>query len=231
MKKNTGDQGRLPKVPEFQKRAIENLLAQTRPVAPVEPVFRQWLLWLVLAGLMSGLVLAFLRPQADLWGQVLALPNGSFLILLFAGSALAAWNGIASSVPGEGPGKAAVVWMVAVLAALVAIPLFFFRPDHLKAVLDHDTATGFFCFRTVVLVALPSWILLAWMVSRNASVRPGLSGFWLGVSAFLLGTGIVQVHCSHWETTHVLVNHLLPLGIFIALPIWVGSYWFSRWER
>lgn len=231
MKPNATYQDYLKKMPDLQRRTAERLLAETRPVEPVGSVLRQWLLWLVLAGLGSGLAISILKPQEGLWGQLLALPNGSFLLLLFAGSALAAWNGIASSMPGEGPGKAAVTWMIAVLAALVAIPLFFFTPDHLREVLDHDTATGFFCFRTVVLVAIPSWVLLAWMVSRNAPVRPGLSGFWLGVSAFLLGTGTVQVHCTHWETGHVLVNHLLPLAVFIALPIWIGSYWLSKWER
>jgi hypothetical protein len=231
MKKNATYQDHLKKMPDLQRRTAEKLLAETRPIRPVPSVLKQWLLWLVLAGLVSGLAVAILRPQDGLWEKMLVLPDGSFLILLFVASALAAWNGIASSIPGEEAGPAAMTWMIAVLSALVAIPLFFFTPDHLRAVLEHDTDTGFFCFRTVVLVAIPSWVILAWLASRNASVRPGLSGFWLGVSAFLLGTGTVQIHCTHWETTHVLVNHLLPLALFIALPIWIGSYWLSRWER
>jgi hypothetical protein len=231
MKKNPTYQDYLKKMPDLQRRTAEKLLAETKPLRPSPPVVKQWLLWLVLASMGSGLAVAILKPQEGLWQQLMVLPNGSFLILLFIGSALAAWNGIASSMPGEEPGKAAVTWMIAILVVLVAIPFFFFTPDHLKAVLEHDTATGFFCFRTVVLVAIPSWVILAWMVSRNASMRPGLSGLWLGISAFLLGTGTVQIHCTHWETTHVLVNHLLPLAVFIALPIWIGSFWLSLWER
>jgi len=231
MKKNATYRDHLKKMPDLQRRMTEKLLAETRPLRPVPSVFRQWLLWLVLAGLVSGLAVSILRPQDGLWEKMLVLPNGSFLILLFVGSALAAWNGIASSIPGEGPGPTAMTWMIAILAALVAIPFFFFTPDHLKAVLEHDMDTGFFCFRTVVLVAIPSWVILAWMASRNASVRPGVSGLWLGISAFLLGTGTVQIHCTHWETTHVLLNHLLPLALFIAFPIWMGSFWLSVWER
>jgi hypothetical protein len=114
---------------------------------------------------------------------------------------------------------------------LFTIPFLFFARDSLKAVLDHDMASGWFCFRTVILIALPSWALLGWRASRNASFSPGWTGAWLGISAFLLGTGIVQAHCSHWECCHVLVNHLFPLAAFIFLPIWIGSHWFSRWNR
>jgi len=231
MKKNLTYQDYLKKMPDLQRRTAEKLLAETKPLQPSPSVLKQWFLWLALACMGSGLAISILKPQEGLWQQLMILPNGSFLILLFIGSALAAWNGIASSMPGEEPGKVVVTWMIVILAALAAIPLFFFTPDQLNAVLEHDTATGFFCFRTVVLVAIPSWVILAWMASRNASMRPGLSGFWLGISAFLLGTGTVQIHCAHWETGHVLVNHLLPLVAFIALPIWIGSFWLSLWER
>jgi len=231
MRKETTPKDTLQKMPDLQRRMAERLLAETKPFRPVPSVFKQWLLWLVLAALGSGLAVAILKPQEGLWEHMLVLPSGSFLILLFIGSALAAWNGIATSMPGEEPGLAAVTWMIGILAALVAIPILFFAPDHLKAVLEHDTSTGFFCFRTVVLVAIPSWVMLAWMVSRNAAMKPGLTGLWLGISAFLLGTGAIQTHCTHWETTHVLVNHLLPLALFIALPIWIGSHWLSWWER
>src|SRR5580693_8055021 len=138
MKKHTTYQDHLKKMPDLQRRMAEKLLAETQPLRPVPSVLKQWLFWLVLAGLGSGLAVSIIKPQDGLWEHLMVLPNGSFLILLFIGSALAAWNGIASSMPGEGPGKAAVAWMTAILAALVAIPAFFFTPDHFKAVLEHD---------------------------------------------------------------------------------------------
>jgi hypothetical protein len=134
-------------------------------------------------------------------------------------------------MPGNEPGKFSKSLAFLILAALFTMPFLFFGKDDLASVFSHDMATGWFCFRTVFLVAVPSWALLGWIVSRNASFRPGWTGFWLGVSAFLLGTGIIQSHCTNWDCCHMLVNHLMPLWVFIALPIWIGSHWFARWEK
>jgi hypothetical protein len=229
MKKKTQDY--IKKLPDIQRRAAEKLLAQSQPFKPVPSVFKQWLIWLGLAVLVAGLSLWIIKPQEGILEKLLQLPSGSFMLLLFAGSALAAWNGIASSMPGEEPGPAAKGWMIGILVALIAIPLFFFTSDNLSGVLEHNAESGWFCFRTVVLVAIPSWVMLAFMVSRNASFHPGWTGAWLGISAFLLGTGTIQTHCTHWETTHILVNHLMPMGIFIVVPIAVGSYWLARWKK
>jgi hypothetical protein len=231
MKKQTSSQDYLRKLPEIQRRAAERLLAEAKPFKPVPSVLKQWLIWMGLSVLVAGISIAILKPQDGFLNRLLELPSGTFLILLFVGSALAAWNGIASSMPGEEPGPASKLWMTGILCALVVIPLFIFTQDNLKGVLDHNDESGWFCFRTVVLVAIPSWVMLAWMVSRNASFHPGWTGGWLGISAFLLGTGTIQTHCTHWESTHVLLNHLLPMLLFIVVPIGVGSYWLSRWKK
>jgi hypothetical protein len=114
---------------------------------------------------------------------------------------------------------------------LFSMPFLFFGEDSLSRVWVQNNEDGWFCFRTVVLVAIPSWILLGWMASRNASFHPGWTGAWLGASALLLGAGTIQLHCARWETCHMLVDHLLPLLVFIFIPIWIGSYWFSRWKK
>ena len=231
MKNNTSTQARLDGLPDFQKRAAEALLAQSNPVKPVPSVFRQWLAWLALA--VSGMVFTFtvLHPQPELLERLTQFPTGPFLALVFLASAVAAWLGIASSIPGEEPRPALKALMGALLLCLFAMPIFFFTPDHLKDVLDHNRISEWFCFRTVVVVAAPSWVLLGWMAARNASFRPGWTGGWLAVSAFLLGSGSIQTHCHHWECWHVVVNHLMPLTVFIFIPILIGSYWFSRWNR
>jgi hypothetical protein len=231
MKKKTSTKDYLNKLPDIQRRTAEKLLAESKPFKPVPSVLKQWLIWLGLAVLVAGLSLCIIKPQNDILEKLLQLPSGSFMLLLFIGSALAAWNGIASSMPGEEPGPASKGWMVGILIALIAIPLFFFTSDNLAGVLEHNAESGWFCFRTVVLVAIPSWVMLAWMVSRNASFHPGWTGAWLGISAFLLGTGTIQTHCTHWETTHILVNHLLPMALFIVIPIGIGAYWLARWKK
>ena len=111
------------------------------------------------------------------------------------------------------------------------MPFLFFDRGDFSQVLHQDMAEGWFCFRTVAIVAVPSWIVLGWLASRNASFRPGWTGAWLGVSAFLLGTGTIQMHCARWETCHMFMDHMLPMVLLLALPIWVGSFWFARWKN
>lgn len=221
----------LKGLPPGQRRAVEGLLRQARPYRPVLSPPAQWGVWLGLAVLVAALSLAILHPQAGIVDILLRFPSGPFLALCFLGSAAAAWMGIASSVPDYEPGPVPKSLAFLTLTALFAMPFLFFEKDDPAAVLSHDMATGWFCSRTVFLVAVPSWALLGWMVSRNASFHPAWTGFWLGVSAFLLGTGTIQSHCSHWECCHMFLNHLMPLWVFIALPIWIGSYWFSRWQK
>lgn len=231
MKNDMPVQVQLEKLPDFQRRVAEGLLAQSRPVQPVSSLFRQWLGWLALAVLGVAFSVTVLHPQPELWERLTVFPTGPFLALVFLASAVAAWLGIASSIPGEEPGPALKALMGALLLGLLAIPFFLFTPDHLEDVLDHNRISEWFCFRTVVVVAAPSWALLGWIAARNASFRPGWTGGWLAVSAFLLGTGSIQTHCQHWECWHVLVNHLMPMAVFIFVPILIGSHWFSRWNK
>src|ERR1700722_11539182 len=103
MKKQTSSQDYLKKLPDIQRRAAEKLLAEAQPFKPVPSVLKQWLIWMGLSVLVAGTAIAILKPQDGFLNRLLELPSGAFLILLFIGSALAAWNGIASSMPGEEP--------------------------------------------------------------------------------------------------------------------------------
>jgi hypothetical protein len=139
--------------------------------------------------------------------------------------------GIATSKPDYNPRPLPRLLAIGLILFLISMPILFFDRDSLSRVWSQNMADGWFCVRTVVLVALPSWIMLGWMASSNASFYPGWTGAWLGASAFLLGAGTIQLHCARWETCHMLVDHLLPMLVLIFIPIWVGSYWFSRWRK
>jgi len=221
----------LKKLDGVQRRAAEKLLSDTKPYKPVPSVWSQWLGWLAISAVIVTFTILLIKPQPQLLEKLSLLPNAFFMLLVFIGSALAAWGGIASSIPGNEPGAREKTLLIAVLLGLFVVPFLFFTPDTMQEVWSHSMASGWFCFRTVILVAIPSWILMGWMVSRNASFAPAWTGAWLGVSAFLLGTGTIQLHCEHWETYHMVVDHLLPLILFIFIPIWVGAFWFARWKK
>ncbi len=221
----------LNEMPLFQRRLVERLAAEARPVKPAPSGVQQWFVWLGFALLVSGVSLYLIGPQFEIEERLADFSSGSFLLLAFALSAFCAWMGIASSKPDYEPRLAPRVFAAALLLYLFSMPFLFFDHDNLSQVWALNMADGWFCARTVLLVALPSWVMLGWMASRNASFHPGWTGAWLGTSAFLLGTGTIQLHCAHWETCHMLVDHLLPMLALIFLPIWIGGYWFSRWKK
>ena len=218
-------------LPEAHRRLVDRLVAETRPLKPAPSVLRQWLVWLGSALLVTGATLSLIGPQFEILERLSELSSGGFLLTAFALSAFCAWMGIASSKPDHTPRPWPRFFAGALLLFLFSMPFLFFAPDSLSRVWVQNMADGWFCARTVVVVALPSWILLGWMASRNASFHPGWTGAWLGASSFLLGAGTIQLHCAHWETCHMLVDHLLPMLALIFIPIWVGAWWFSRWMK
>ncbi len=221
----------LKGLPDFQRRLVERLASEAKPHKPIPSVFQQWLVWFGFALLVVGIALSLIGPQFEIVERLTDLSSGGFLLLAFALSAFMAWMGIASSMPDHRPRPAPRIFACVLVLFLFSMPFLFFEKDNLSQVWALNMTDGWFCVRTVLLVAFPSWVMLGWMASRNASFHPGWTGAWLGASAFLLGTGTIQLHCAHWETCHMLVDHLLPLVLLIFLPIWVGGYWFSRWMK
>lgn len=220
-----------PSLSRAQRSLVERLVAENRPKRPVPALFVQWLVWSVFAAGVSAFSLSLIGPQFEIMDRLAEPASGGFLALAFALSGLCAWMGIASSLPGQEPGRAPRTLTLLSVLVLFSLPFLFFGRDSLSEVWTTNWADGWFCARTVVLVAVPSWILLGFLASRNASFNPGWTGTWLGASSFLLGTGTIQMHCARWQTCHILVDHLLPMLVLIFVPIWLGSWWFSRWKK
>ncbi len=220
-----------PTLSEAQRRLVDQLVADHKPTPPAPSVLRQWLIWLVFSLLAVAITLSLIGPQFEIWERLSEISSGGFLALAFALSAFAAWMGIASSMPNHRAHWAPQAFAGVLTLFLFSMPFIFFQPDSFAQVWALNLEDGWFCVRTVILVALPTWLLLGWMASRNASFHPGWTGAWLGASAFLLGAGTIQLHCAHWETCHMLVDHLMPMLVLIFLPIWIGTYWFSRWKK
>lgn len=221
----------LQNLPEAQRRLVERLAAENRPKKPAPSVLSQWLVWLAFSLAVSAFTLALIGPQFELVEKLVDPASGGFLLVTFALSAYCAWMGIASSKPDYTPRLGPRLLAAGLVLFLFSMPFLFFDQVGLAQVWTENMADGWFCARTVVWVAIPSWVLLGWLASRNASFYPGWTGAWLGASAFLLGAGTIQLHCAHWESCHMLVDHLLPMVLFLFAPIWLGSYWFSLWKK
>jgi len=216
---------------ESHRRLVDRLVAEVKPTQPAPTVLGQWLVWLAFSLLSVAVSLYLIGPQFEILERLTDFSSGGFLLLTFLLAAFTAWMGIASSKPEYRSHAAPRIVAAILLLFLFSMPILFFDKDPLVRVLARDMADEWFCARTVLWVALPSWLMLGWMASRNASFRPRWTGAWLGISAFLLGAGTIQLHCARWETCHMLVDHLMPMLALIFLPIWIGGYWFARWRK
>jgi hypothetical protein len=210
---------------------VQNLVGDLKPVHAVWPAWAQWLSWFAVAACVTVGALHYLKPQEDLTSVLGQIPHSAFLILVYAASALSAWGAIVTSLPGRTQGTAQKALTLALLAVVVAMPLLFFprSPGHPGFLQLFHVCCG--CVYVGAVVGIVPWLATGWMLSRNASFHPGWTGAWAGVSAFLLGLGVVQMHCSAWEMDHVMMGHILPVALMTGAATWAGTFWFSRWKR
>lgn len=216
---------------QVHDQLVDRIVSNAPPVKPVTSVFVQWSIWLALSTVVTVIFLLIFHVQTNA-GQVLGeMPPLAFLITAYLGSALAAWQAVASSVPGRQMGRGYMVLSFLVLAALVFIPFAFFYPSGAPFDVWGAFVNGMECVQGVCVVGLLPWVFLGWRLSRNASFRPAWTGAWSGVSAFLLGTVTVQLHCPSWDARHMVVAHLLPVVLLIFFTTFIGSFWFARWRK
>lgn len=216
-------------MPAIHDLTVERLARHVEPAPPVAATFVQWVLGWGLALVAAGIVFAPLSLRPDLGGQ---LRTPSFLLLVFllvAGSALAAWGSLESSLPAEekkGRWKAALAWALWILSGLIFL---FLLPSTGK--MEEDHLMAYPCFAVVLAAGTLAWAGLGLLVGRNAPLHPRRTGLWAGLSSFLLGSAVVTLHCASTNPTHVLLEHFLPVLVYSLLVSWAGLAWLSRWKK
>jgi hypothetical protein len=198
----------------LHRKIVDQIVADAAPARLLIRPWAQWLLWLGSSVIVMACFWMRMGVQNNLSQILQSMPPLAFILTAFAGASLAAWEAIASSV----------------LLALFCIPFIFFNhPAQLDLVKSLQDGMG--CAEGVSFSGLIPWIFIGWMLSRNASFRPIWTGLWSGVSAFLMGTITVQVHCPSWDMDHVLMAHILPAAVGTMLATLLGSFWFSSWKK
>lgn len=225
------DRSTVKNMGRIHDRVVDRILADHRPDRHIAWAWAQWFLWLGLSVAVIGMVFLMMGLPYDA-GLLVENPTMlAFFAAAFAGAALAAWEAIASSIPGRGTRKGYKFISSLALVLLVLIPFLFFYPVGR----DFDLAGSFFggigCILRGSMLGVVPWVALGWMLSRNASFRPAWTGAWAGVSSFLIGTIAVQFHCPLWDAHHLLVAHLLPVALCVFIVTFLGAHWFARWKR
>lgn len=126
---------------------------------------------------------------------------------------LAAYVSLAESIPGSrrilSPGTLVTVCC----AALIAVFVVLFR-DY---TVERFVAQGIPCLRAGLLHAIPAALGVWWVLRRGFPVNPMASAFARGALAGLAGVLMLEIHCSNFETLHVIVWHILVIPISGAL--------------
>lgn len=188
---------------------LGRILSETKPVKRVPAPVLQWVLWFGLSIFSVVLFLAAIHLQ-DMNGVVHNMPSALFLLAAFLGSGLCAWEAITSGVPGRQTNTSYRLFSSLVLVGLFLMPFLFFKSGPGSFNLVSCCVSGWPCIQWGALAGFFPWIILGSLLSRNASFHPLWTGVWSGLSAFLLGTFTIQLHCPSWETGHMFVAHLLP---------------------
>ncbi len=217
-------------IARMHEQLVDKIVADTRASELILRPWTQWFLWLGISLAVMGVFWMKMGIQTNAAQVLQQMPPIVFILTAFAGAALAAWEAIASTVPGRQTGSSYRVLSVLVLIALFSLPFIFFAQSG-PVDLAQSFKDGSSCAEGVSLSGLIPWIFLGWMLSRNAAFHPAWTGAWSGVSSFLMGTITLQIHCPSWQLGHMLAAHLLPAAFGSFLTTFAGAFWFSRWKK
>ena len=202
-----------------------------RIVASLQPVRRLWpLTWrLAVWALLEVAVLLFAlhnTRRTDLEQQMqnpwYLLGIGGFVLAGSLGAALA----LRSAIPGREP--RAVQSVLLIVLALGSALLILREPFKGNLLVTSFIKTGMPCAQGVVVLAAIPWVGLIWAVRRGAPLSAGFGGALIGAAAFLTSFAFMRLRCPIDEGAHLLVWHLLPALVGIALSAWAGLLLLKR---
>jgi hypothetical protein len=216
-------------MPPIHAQMVDHLSAGLKPATVIAPPWVQWILWAILAAILTGMAIDWFPLRADLGENLALLPFDGLLLCLFGGALLAAWGAIESSVPAEEPKGRRKILAALGLGCGAFILFLLFLPWQMGHYMDHTSRLP--CFVVVLVSGSVIWFPLAFLISKNAPLNPARAGFGAGVAAFLMGSAIITLHCDSRDLGHILVEHFLPVLAYSYLVSWAGIFWLSRWKR
>jgi hypothetical protein len=204
--------------PETLDRIAASLGSSLRSVRPVGP---HWVLTVALV-LGAGAVAAAGAARSGFFGVEKMTAFERVLVFTTLGllACAAASESVLAMIPGSrrriSSGALAGFGSLALLAAFALA----FR----DSTVTHFVHAGLICLVFGLIHALPA-ALLAWLVLRRGlAIHPVSAGLAIGTLAGLAGVALLELHCSNFETAHVLVWHtaVVPIGAGLgALTAWL----------
>jgi hypothetical protein len=207
---------------------VDQLVKDAGPVKCVPSAVTQWLEWMALSLAAMAGVVGFLHSGPGFWEELMNPGSTLFILMTLAGSAIAAWGAILSSLPG----RCCKAWrlpIIVIMGGLVLVSVFFFHST--ARLVEGCVLNSSWDFFLVFFVGFIPWSLLGFRLSRNAAFNPIITGTWSGLSALLMATCTLYICCPCGSMGHMFVNHLLPVVAGTLLTASTGAFWFSRWDK
>ena len=193
--------------------SLESSMQPVRPLASTAILTGALLLIAAAVALLGAARAGFQGVEALTWGQ---------RVLIFGTLALMVWFVAAQAVREWIPGSRGRVASVAILVTVSVVLLAVF------ALLFHDYRTtrfvpaGLTCLFTGLLHAIPAALLVWWLLRRGYAVNGIAAGLVAGVLAGLAGVTMLELHCTNFETLHLLVWHTLVVPLSGAVGAIIG---------
>jgi hypothetical protein len=206
---------------ERHRALVDRLATNLRPVRPLWTVGRRLALWLAIELAILGYTL--LQTTND-YVPKLESPGYALQVAFFAtaGVILAAMA-LRSAVPGREASRAEII--AAVALAVAGAVMLLFLPMRVTGSLREFVMTGSFCSYETCIKALIPWIALWWAVKRGAPTNGRAVGAMVGGAATLFTFAVMRLDCPIDEGLHLIVWHLGPVVLIIALSAIAGAAW------
>lgn len=204
---------------------IARLSDDLRPVRRLPSPARAFVLWLLLTAaiLLGALALLGLRPEL---APRLAGALGQEVVLLLAVGTVSGLLAFLAAIPGRESRPAVVAAVVAGLAVLAAA---YAVGPPLPA--GQSVAAGWRCGARTIAVALAPWLVLLAALRRGATLAPGRAGVLAAIAAFFVAAAVLRLVCPQDAREHLLLWHLGPVVLGLALSWLLGRSLLGRWQR
>lgn len=199
------------------KDMIPGLVRSLTPVVPIK-LAHLFIVCLCVEVLFGAIGLAVAGVRGDL-AERSAEPVFLIVISLLAiGAAICATSAIRLAVPGrDDVPKGRLLALVSIPFAVSAFVLVA-APWGRDWMGWHDLLAG--CRSCVGVTAASGavpWMATMILLSRLAPLRERRVGLFAGLSVFLLGALVTQLHCPSGNSYHLMLGHYLPVAVLAAV--------------
>jgi hypothetical protein len=207
---------------ERHRSLVRRLTADIKPARTLWPVRARVGLWMALEAVIITLIIV--REPGSITTRISQPIYAPEILLFIAAALIFALMALRSALPGRVLG--ALDAMIAGILALAGTVLVMVgEPATTSQQLREFMRVGLSCACMTGALAIVPWIVLWWMVGRGAPMRGSISGVLVGAGALSFSFAMMRIVCPLDDPLHLLIWHLLPALVLIALSGLAGAVW------